>query len=92
MIFEWDNAKEAINKEKHQVDFTTAKEAFFDMQRITTIDEEHSTTEETRYFCFGKVNNKIVSVRFVLRNGRIRIIGAGYWRKGRKFYEEHNKL
>ncbi len=23
--------------------------------------------------------------------GKIRIIGAGFWRKGRKFYEEKNK-
>ncbi|MDD5422490.1 MAG: BrnT family toxin, partial [Candidatus Omnitrophica bacterium] len=33
-------------------------------------------------------NNKIVTVRFTRRGNKIRIIGAGYWRKGRKYYEK----
>jgi len=31
-----------------------------------------------------------MTVRFTWRDGRIRIIGAGYWRKGRKVYDETN--
>jgi len=92
MIFEWDDAKDAFNIEKHGVDFETAKEAFFDARRITTVDDGHSTETETRYFCFGRVGGKIVTVRFTLRGDKIRILGAGYWRKGREFYEEQNGL
>jgi hypothetical protein len=33
-----------------------------------------------------------VTVRFTYREGVIRIYGAGYWRKGRKIYEEANHL
>lgn len=69
-----------------------AREAFFDERRITTIDDGHSTENETRYFCFGMVEGGILTVRFTLRKNKIRILGAGYWRKGKKFYEETNKL
>lgn len=93
MIFEWDDAKEAANIKKHGVGFALAKEAFFDERRITAIDEDHSTEQETRYFCFGRVNEKVLTVRFTLREGNIRIYGAGYWRKGKAFYEErHGEL
>ena len=44
--------------------------------------------KEPRYFCIGKVDDRILTVRFVYRNNKIRIIGAGYWRKGRKYYEK----
>lgn len=33
----------------------------------------------------------ILTVRFIYRENKIRIIGAGYWRKGKKTYEEKNK-
>ena len=36
------------------------------------------------------VDEGIVTVRFTVRNNKIRIIGAGYWRKGKKIYEKEN--
>ena len=90
MIFQWDDIKEKVNIEKHGVNFEIAKKAFFDTNRITTVDNGHSTETETRYYCFGCVDKRIMTVRFTLREGRIRILGAGYWRKGRGFYEEKN--
>lgn len=30
----------------------------------------------------------IATVRFTIRSSRIRIIGAGYWREGRKLYDQ----
>jgi uncharacterized DUF497 family protein len=92
MLFEWDAVKEAINIGKHGVDFETAKETFFDALRITTVDDGHSTRTETRYFCFGRVGKKIMTVRFTIRKDKIRILGAGYWRKGREFYEKRNRI
>ena len=34
----------------------------------------------------------IITVRFTYREGKVRIFGAGYWRKGRKRYEQQNNL
>jgi uncharacterized DUF497 family protein len=92
MLFEWDEAKAAVNIKKHGVDFEMAKEAFFDVKRITTMDEGHSTRTETRYFCFGRVGKKIMTVRFTIRKDKIRILVAGYWRRGREFYEARNGI
>ena len=34
------------------------------------------------------VDGRIITVRFVYRERKIRIIGAGYWRKGKEYYEK----
>jgi uncharacterized DUF497 family protein len=91
MTFEWDDSKDAANATKHGVSFILAQEAFYDSRRIISRDTAHSS-DETRYYCFGKVGEKIVTVRFTLRKRRIRIIGAGYWRKGRKAYEKATEI
>lgn len=87
MDFEWDLDKDKINHEKHGVHFVQAQHAFLDPHRIIAIDLKHSTARETRYFCFGIVEGRILTVRFTYRQGIIRIFGAGYWREGRKKYE-----
>ena len=87
--FVWDPAKEAVNLAKHGIDFEAAKQAFDDPQRQIFFDSRHSQTEQ-RSFCFGKVAGKILTVRFTSRGNEIRIIGAGYWRKGEKIYEKEN--
>ncbi len=91
-IFEWDNTKDTYNQQKHDVSFTEAQEAFFDEDRIIAGDKSHSNLTETRYYCIGKIKRGIVTVRFTCRNQNIRIIGAGFWRKGKKDYEEKNRL
>ena len=85
--FIWDPAKELANIRKHGVDFTTASKVFFDPRRKIYTDAKHSEKEE-RYFCIGLVGNQILTVRFLYREQEIRIIGAGYWRKGRTRYEK----
>ena len=85
--FVWDERKERINIRKHKLDFVTAVQAFRDHKRKVFIDSRHSGKEE-RYFCIGKAGKRIITVRFTYRNGKIRIFGAGYWRKGKKYYEE----
>ncbi len=87
--FEWDNQREADNLAKHGVDFKTAQYAFFDKHRLIVHDAKHSDLEE-RWFCIGKVQDCVLTVRFTYRDGIIRIFGAAEWRKWRKFYEEHN--
>ncbi|EKJ88231.1 hypothetical protein CLV96_3967 [Leptospira meyeri] len=92
MEFEWDSKKNQENLEKHGVDFYTAQFAFLDKNRIISKDILHSTESEERFFCFGLVNEGIITVRFTLRGKKIRIYGAGFWREGKKLYEKENKL
>ncbi len=89
--FEWDKQKNILNQEKHNISFEKAQFAFADKQRIIAKDLEHSTDED-RFYCFGKVEGEIVTTRFTIRGKIIRIIGAGYWRKGKKIYEKENKI
>ena len=83
--FEWDETKNQENSEKQGVSFYEAQHAFLDKKRIIAKDINHSQ-DELRYYCFGlnKENNGILTVRFTYRSDRIRIVGAGYWRKGKK--------
>ena len=89
--FEWDESKNRFNQKKHNISFEEAQYAFSDIQRIIAKDLDHSESEE-RHYCFGKVGEIVVTVRFTYRNNKIRIIGAGYWRKGKQIYEKENKI
>ena len=90
--FEWDPDKDRINQRKHNVSFHEAQLAFLDAARVLARDLSHSTRHETRYYCFGKVDDGILTVRFTYRGETIRIIGAGYWRKGRRIYATENQI
>ena len=54
-------------------------------------DEIHSQTED-RFYCFGEVDGGVLTVRFTYCASVIRIIGAGYWRKGKVIYERENEV
>ena len=90
--FEWDEAKNEFNQEKHGVSFEDAQLAFLDPKRIVALDNGHSTTHEKRFYCIGKLNGGILTVRFTYRSNTIRIIGAGFWRKGKRVYEKENSV
>ena len=85
--FFWSIEREHENLRKHGVTFSEAVAAFLDPARKVFMDAKHSTWEG-RFFCIGKVGDRVLTVRFIYRNGKIRIFGAGYWRKGRIHYEE----
>jgi len=89
--FEWDEEKDEENQTKHGVSFGLAQRAFLDPHRVIAEDVSHSAGEE-RFYCMGRVDDEILTVRFTFRGNIIRIFGAGYWRKGRKIYEEQNKI
>ncbi len=76
---------------QHGVAFVKAQQAFADPARVIAKDVTHGR-EEARFFCFGKVEGGILTVRFTYRDGKIRIFGAGYWRKGKKIYEQENQV
>jgi len=87
--FDWDQQREEANRIKHGIDFATAQYAFLDPHRLIVHDAKHSNSEE-RWFCIGKVADRVLTVRFTYRDGVIRIFGAAEWRKWRKLYEQHN--
>ena len=89
--FEWDEGKNRENREKHGVSFELAQYAFSDPKRVIAEDMEHSQLEK-RYYCFGLVEDGVLTVRFTYRSDVIRIIGAGYWRRGKRIYEEENQI
>jgi hypothetical protein len=89
--FEWDLDKDAENQRKHGVCFKLAERAFLDPRRVIGRDLAHSESEE-RFYCFATVANEVLTVRFTHRGEAIRIIGAGYWRKGRRIYEQANQV
>ena len=89
--FDWDPDKDIENQGKHGVAFVQAQYAFADPKRVIARDITHSKTEE-RFYCFGELDGGVLTVRFTYRVSVIRIIGAGYWRKGKAIYERENKI
>ena len=89
--FERDPRKDRENQKKHGVSFEFAQYAFADPDRVIAADLSHSR-DEPRYFCFGRIGDGVLTVRFTHRQSVIRIFGAGYWRKGKKIYEQENQI
>ena len=85
--FEWDSRGDRENQKKHGISFAKAQFAFADPNRVIAEDLSHSSGEK-RYYCFGWVEGGVLTVRFTYRGEVIRIFGAGYWRKGKRIYEQ----
>ena len=76
MLFEWDEEKNRINKEKHDgIGFEIAVRVFLDEKRIERYDVEHSSLTEDRWNAIGMVN-RVLFVVYTERGERIRIISA----------------
>ena len=89
--FDWDPDKERENQSKHGISFFEAQFAFADPRRVIAEDVSHSSSERW-FYCFGEVGGGIMTVRFTYREGVIRIIGAGFWRKGKRVYDRENQI
>ncbi len=89
--FDWDIDKDRQNYLKHGVSFSEATHAFADGLKVIIEDMKHSEAEK-RMYCIGKIATGIVIVRYTVRDGKIRIFGAGYWRQAKKLYYEKNHL
>ncbi len=73
-IYEWDSEKEALNIQKHGLDFDTAVLVFEDENYIEWYDEAHSESE-SRYNVLGLVHD-VLFVVYTERRDNIRIISA----------------
>lgn len=83
LFFEWDEEKNMINQQKHNISFEEAVTVFYNEQAVLFEDTEHSIDEE-RYFMVGpmkrtgEIGELLCVVCHCYRNGtdRIRIFSA----------------
>ena len=93
--FEWDNAKERSNINKHGITFAAAARVFADENRVETFDCWHSDEQEERWNVLGMASNGVLFVVYTERTADvIRIISArkasSYERK--KYYAEFQQI
>ena len=93
MEFDWDEEKAKANATKHKVTFLEATTVFENDLAIVFPDEEHSIDEDRHIIIGHSLKNRLLTVSFVEREDRIRIISARFataWE--RKDYEENGLL
>ena len=88
MKFEWDDAKNITNIEKHHIDFSDVVE-IFQHPILTNIDSRENYGEE-RWIGIGQLQGRTIVVVYVeYLNNIIRIISARKaTKRERKYYEE----
>jgi uncharacterized DUF497 family protein len=74
MEFEWDQAKNTANIEKHGVDFDDAR-SIFESPLIRKVDDRHDYGE-TRIIAIGVAEGRELTVVYTMRGDAIRIISA----------------
>jgi uncharacterized DUF497 family protein len=88
MSFEWDSEKSVANKEKHGIDFSSAKLLWLDDNRI---EIQASYPLEDRWILIGKQDNKLWTAVFTFRGNAIRIISVRRSKKKEAdLYEKKN--
>ncbi len=80
MQFEWDENKNKLNIEKHEIDFNNVKELFNDRKRKTSPDLRKEYGED-RWITIGKILDSIIVVVYAIRNNYFRIISARFVNK-----------
>lgn len=98
MSFEWDEAKNRRNIEKHGISFEEAQAVFEDSHALTWVDDRFEYGE-VREITLGEIPLETVQTNIVVvvvhtdRNGTTRIISARKaTRKERTYYEERKIL
>ena len=89
IVFEWDENKAEINKQKHGISFDEAQTVFTDDLLVMKLDINHSNTEERLLLIGTSINNQVIVISYTERGDRIRLISARKaTRNERKQYEE----
>jgi uncharacterized protein len=92
MEWEWDDAKNATNTEKHGISFEEALQVFTDPEGIEKEDLQYSSIVERRLWRTGRLKSgRIVTVVYTLSGDSIRIISAHERRRERKEYDKTKK-
>ncbi|MBN9576850.1 MAG: BrnT family toxin [Alphaproteobacteria bacterium] len=91
MYFEWDEAKAASNFRKHGIAFEYATGVFLDRFAVEKLDPENAEHGEDRIVIVGIAESLLLSVVYVERDGRVRLISARRaTRKERDHYYREN--
>ena len=72
MRFEWDDAKNQVNRRKHGLDFVDAHLVF--AGRALTFEDLRQTYDEPRYLTVGALAGRMVIIAHTLRGDATRII------------------
>jgi len=92
MEWEWDDAKNAANTEKHGISFEEALQVFTDPEGVEKEDLWHSSSVERRLWRTGRLKSgRIVTVVYTMLGDSIRIISAQERRRERKEYDKTKK-
>ena len=87
MDFEWDSAKDAINRSKHGIGFREAAEIFRGL--IVVSDDTRRDYGERRLIALGEYDGEVIRVVFTERGNSIRIISA--WKANRNDRQSYEK-
>ena len=72
-LFEFDDRKSIVNKEKHGIDFEEAQQLWKDENRLVI---PAKNIDEPRYLMIATIDKKHWSAIFTMRNNKIRIISV----------------
>lgn len=77
MDFEWDDAKNLSNQQKHRLSFDEARRLFESgVDYLEIFDAEHSESED-RFIAIGPIDREVVVVVYTEpEEGLVRIMGA----------------
>jgi uncharacterized DUF497 family protein len=87
MGFEWNDAKDAVNKRKHGIGFREAAEIF--RGYVLTAEDTRRDYGERRWIALGEYDGDVIRVVYAERNGNIRIITA--WKASRNDRKSYQK-
>jgi uncharacterized DUF497 family protein len=73
MTFEWDSQKSISNREKHGIDFETAKSLWLDDKRV---EIQIAFPSEDRWALIAAVEGKMWTAIYTMRNDVIRVISV----------------
>jgi uncharacterized protein len=89
MIFEWDEAKNAINHFKHGLRFNAVHD--FDWEDTCIFDRTRSHEGEKRYAAIGWYDERLHTIIFTKRSNVTRIISMRRSNKNEEMTYEKNK-
>jgi len=59
-MYTWTEEKNRLNKKKHGFYLSEIVDVFDDPHLIDWYDREHSSTEEDRYICLGRLHDTVI--------------------------------
>ncbi|TLV00027.1 BrnT family toxin [Dyadobacter luticola] len=92
LLFEWDDGNIIKSVEKHGITNRESESIFHDVGRVIRLSKRGSGTE-VRYLCYGlSESGRILTAYFIVRNGKIRIIGTRVARKEEREYYKQRQI